>query len=103
MSIWKGNQLEKSQFDTGFNQDTQEYWQKVAHELANNFAKEKADEFMRMFMQESGIRKELSKIKPWEEYDLLYFSARLGKYLALAYALGYLDGKDKKKLGKIYV
>lgn len=90
-------------FDKAFSKNTSEYWQRQGHQLANHFAQKKADEFMRMFMQESGLMKELKKLKPEEEWDMVKFQGVFGKYLALAFAMGYLDGLEKKKLGKIYV
>jgi hypothetical protein len=84
-----------------------EYWQKQAHQLANNFAKEKSLQFIEMFFKESGLLTQLRDagilpaldlkpdLKPWEH--------AFGKYLALTYALGYMDGLEKQKSTKIYL
>lgn len=84
-----------------------EYWQKVAHENANRFAKDKVDAMVEGFFKESGLiqlfREKGIFDKMDESPDLGPWKHSFGKWIALTYAMGYLDGIEKQKVTKLFV
>lgn len=92
-----------------------------AQQLANSFAHKKALEFCKLFLDESGLmdtikkhlenqQKSIKNASKRGDFDqnsiknphILYEKA-FGKWLAMSYALGYLDGIKREKLGKLLI
>lgn len=70
---------------------------KNAQEVAENYVKMKLPKILKEIDQSPAFATNL-EVDGRQDLGLI-----LGKHIAMAYALGYMDGFDKQKLTKLYI
>lgn len=82
-----------------------EYWQKQAQKLAYDWAQDRSFDLAFNFLIESGLMGEVDKDEEkakLEKKDRTHaIQECFGKFMALSFALGYLDGIKKQKAQQI--